>query len=453
MVVHANRRSLARIVSSSGLAATVLMLGGGCSTGGKNDATRVVTAADFAGAPSDAAAITPEPRPAAIEPPAQNAIPDVAVIVGAPAADPFAAAGATAPANGAPPPARVQTYFVDQMVGQINGRPIYASEFFEPMDERLKQDAQKFGEREWLSSTRKLITQALADRLRDDLILAEFQSTITPEQRTGVLTFITNVREGLISGNLGSESLANQRLRESEGLSLDEKVKDITERRFIIEQLRKSIGSRVQVSQRDVELYYEKNADEFSPPPIAEFRIILAPKNDSEKLERIEKALAAGEDFAAVAQRESAYKPDDGNLQKSVIKGRVYTEAQFFGPQPLNEAARALTPGAASSRIDVGTAAYWLKLERIDQPPSKSLYDAQLEIERKLYAEREEEERLRYFDGLLARGSFSDVKDMVERLLIFSAKRYLGAEREGAARRSLATPPAADTAPPASEPK
>lgn len=327
------------------------------------------------------------------------------------------------------PAPRPATHLVDELVGQINGRPIYAHAFFEPMRERLAREAQTMREREWLVSARKQIQQSVADRLRDDLLLAEFQSTLTPEQRLGVLAFVETVREGLISGNLGSESLANQRLREAEGLTLDEKVKDVTERRFILEQLRNSIGNRVQVSFRDVRRAYEQNIEKYRPPPVAVFRIILVPRSDAARVGRIESALAAGEDFTAIAKRESAWKPSEQNLHSVVLKTGSLAEEPIFGPKPLNEAARGLTPGGRTSRVDVDASVYWVLLERIEQPPGKSLYEAQLEIERELLVQREEEERIRYFDGLLSRGSYSDVQKMIEKLLIFAAKEHLGRER------------------------
>ncbi|HVZ92960.1 MAG TPA: peptidyl-prolyl cis-trans isomerase [Phycisphaerales bacterium] len=426
----------------------------GCSSGsggtapGTAEPTRPVSASDFAAAPSDEPA---PPEQAAPSKPthtiseATGGVSDVAVVVGGPTT-PITSPTASASAPGAKPtdvqiPTRSKTFFVDQMVGQINGRPVYAAAFLEPMDARLRQDASKMSSREWLVSTRKLIQQAVADRLRDDLLLAEFQSALTPEMRMGIMAFAQNVREGIISGNFGSESLANQRLREAEGLSLEDKVKDITERRFIIEQLRKAIGSRVHVSYRDIKLYYDQHQDDFLPAPTAVFRIIQASTREEDKIARIEKALASGEDFAAVAHRESAWKPDDENLHRVVLQNHTLEGAAVFGPPALNEAAAKLTPGASTPRVNVGNTAFWIKLERLDQPPGKTLYEAQLEIERRLLAQREDEERLRYFSSLISRGSFSDIQTMIERLLVFAAKKYLGAQEESAARQLMESAP------------
>ncbi len=321
--------------------------------------------------------------------------------------------------------ARERKLLVDRLVGQINGRPVYAYEFFAPMDERLRREASRMPTRDFLAFAKKEIDGALWDKLRDDLLLAEFQSAMTPEQRMGVFAFVEQVRADLISGNLGSESLANNRLREAEGMGLEEKVTDITQRRLILEQLRRAIGNRVNVSYWDVRQYYEQNIDKFVPPPAARFRIIRAPRAEASRVERIESAIAAGEPFEEIARRESTWRPDEGNTQVVTLESRDYASNTFFGPAPLNDAARALKPGEATARIEFGSDAWWIRLDAIDQPPGKSLYEAQGEIERRLRAERQREEEIRYFEQLFRRGSFSDIKSMSAQLLEFAAERYL----------------------------
>lgn len=392
-------------------------------TGASEPASRaVLSAADFQASPSDATAPVPaQPAaPATPRPIAESGPSDVLVITGAP--QPITAA--PSPAKPATPvPASVVQ--VDQMVGQINGRPVYAAEFFEPMDERLAREAARVDDRQFLAFARKEIEAALWDKLRDELLLSEFESSLSPEERVGVLAFVEQVRRDLVSGNFGSEQLASQRLREAEGLGLEEKVEDITQRRFILEQLRKAIGSRVTVSASDIRLYYEQNQDEFSPPPVARFVILRVPTSNADALAQAEAGVASGEPFEALAARLSTWRPDKANAHESTIVKRDYASADFFGPPALNAAARALAPGQVTPRVDVSKEAYWVKLVEIQQEPGKSLYDAQTAIEAKLRAERSRDEETRYFEQLFRRGSFSDVKNMVRTLLEFAADRYI----------------------------
>ena len=369
----------------------------------------------------------------------QNAV-DVVVVMGAPS-NPLAASSASAEAastgatdSGAAPkkvtPARPdERLLVDQLVGQINGRPVFANEFFSTMDARMRQMAREMDDRKWLEQAKKEIDAALWDKLRDQLLLAEFESALTPEQKLGLFAYIASIRSDLISGNLGSEAQANERLLQTEQTDLDTKVADISRQTFIREQLRKAIASRVQVSYWDVRLYYDQHLSEFMPPPIAKFVVIQASLSDEAKIERIEKAMIAGESFREIAARESAWRPSAGNGLETVIKSREYAQERYFGPDTLNYAVEQLSPGGVTDRIDVGGSAWWVMLAEIEQPPGRSLYDVQNEIERRLRSERWREEEIRYFEQLFQRGSFSDVKQMSARLLQFGAERYLIQDR------------------------
>lgn len=396
---------------------------------------RNLTATDFQGeAPAESDDGAPKPAPSIAVGRTPERRDDVIVITGGPAAAPVRAAPTVSlGASGeAPPPSGSERLLVDQMVGQINGRPVFADEFFRPMDARLRSEAARLPPREWVAQTRKDIDAALFDKLRDDLLLAEFQSSLTPEQKMGVLAFIETVRNDLVSGNLGSESIANQRLLESEGQDLESKVEDITQRQFILQQLRTAIGNRVQVSYRDVQLFYEQNIDEFVPDPIARFTLIRAPLTDTARIERIESALASGEPFNEVAARETTFRADTAGALPVTLTTRDYATSTLIALPALNKALLALRPGERTGRVDEQGAAWWGRLNEIEQPAGRSLYEAQLEIEDRLRGQRIREEESRYFTQLFERGSFSDFKEMSRRLLEFAAERYLIVERAGA---------------------
>ena len=195
-----------------GLAPVALV---GCGGGVKEHADPVpVTAADFTAGPDEPAELPQERNQtsrvlATTE--VDQGVKDVVVVTGAP----------LVPANTATTSAKTPIFRelqVDQLVGQINGRPVYADEFFEPMDERLTREAERLNQRDFIAFARKEIEASLWDTLRDELLLSEFQGSLTNEQRLGVLAFIEEVRRDIVSGNLGSEALASQRLREAEGL-------------------------------------------------------------------------------------------------------------------------------------------------------------------------------------------------------------------------------------------
>ncbi len=362
---------------------------------------------------------------------ASGGIDDVMVVVGEPglparrAAEPEAVEAAlegAAPTgtSGASAGARIET-----MIGQINGRPVYASDFFAPMDSRLRAELSKRAPAEWMRYMREQVWNALRDRVRDELLLAEFQASLTPEQKLGVLAFAETLRSGLIRENLGSSELANRRYLEEEGLTLEDKIRLERDKELIRAQIRKVIGDRAYVAWREVVLAYEREEEFFRPPARATFRIVQVPTGDVDRLERVKTALASGESVEAVARRESAFNASDGGLVQVTAPG-VWEEASVFAADELNVAARGLSAGMTSEPFEWSGSMVWLHLETLDRPPAKSLYEAQGEVYDVLRRAQVSKEEARYFDQILSRASVSDLNKMRADLEAIAVERYLG---------------------------
>lgn len=314
---------------------------------------------------------------------------------------------------------------VDRMVGQINGKPIYASEFFRDMDARLRAESQKRGTREWLAFAARQIRDELTSRIRDELLLAEFQSALSPEERQGVLGFLRYLREDVIRRNLGSEAIADTRLQQREGLTLNQYLQREKERRFIAEQVNREISSRVNVSYRDIKSRYERNRDEYEPKPTAVLRIIRVRASNREAHRAVEEALARGVPTDEIARDYGSFNRNENGLRRVTLEKRDIETQEFF-PQPeLDEPTRELSVGETTEPIEYGSNVYWIHLENIDRPESKSLYDVQLQIERELQAEYTLEEQRRYFARVQRRGSYTNFEEMQRQLLLFAAERYL----------------------------
>lgn len=323
-----------------------------------------------------------------------------------------------------------QVYVVDQLVGQINGKPVYASEFFRHSEARYRQKAVEMGgtregQERWLRETRRDIQEALLERVRDEILLAEFRSTLNEEQRRGVLAFIDSIRDDLISGNLGSAALANERLQEEEGLTIDEKVDDMAQQELIYAHISREINRHVRVTDRDVRQYYQQHIDKYQPPPVARLYLISVPTKEAAAIDAVVTGLASGTSPRDLARDPGRFLPEVGGLLESELKNRNYREAQLITNEQLNEAARQLRPGETSERIDLGSTAYWVHLSEIHQPPGRELYDVQLEIRNELRQQRFAEEHERYFKTLLNRANFSDFDEMGNRLFEYAADRFL----------------------------
>lgn len=358
---------------------------------------------------------------------ASKGIADARAVTGEPAASASSAEAAAARKGpGAPAAAASEraSAVVEVLVGQINGRPVYASEFFAPMDARLRAQAKQLTRPRWFDEMRKTVRQALIDKMRDELLLAEFESSLTPEARRGVLAFVNDLRGNVVRGFTGSSDLANRRLLEQEGITLDEKVKMERDRQLIGAQLQKVMGDRAYVSWREVQLAYERDFQAFNPPGKARLRVIQAPMRDAERVQRVRAGLAAGEDFAAIATRESAFNSDKGGLHEVTLEGE-YAETTIFGAAPLNDLARRLTPGQTSEPLEWNNSMFWLRFEGIEKPEGLTLYEAQLQLFRAIQSQRMSEEEIRYFNQLLARSSASDFDQMALRLERLAVERYM----------------------------
>jgi hypothetical protein len=428
------------VVQSGLLGLGVLLAASGCSVIAPRPTTSL-SAADFAAGPGDAEVkVVQQPEkpahtaPAAQQPSAVTAV-DVSQVIGPPRPMDLQP-------NPVPVPAS-ESLVLDSLVGQINGNPVYASKFFRDTNldaslagkvNKLKNDAK------WKVEAREDIRRALLDKVRDELVLAEARASLTPDQKKGLFYFIAQLRDDLISGAGGSEATVDESLREREGKGLDEKVKEDLDTKLVQREIYQRVASKINVSWKDVQLEYERRADEFNPPPKAILRMIWLPADKSELIEQFTTQIAAAGsttgEFKKVAETDgNLFNSGQGGLAERVFKKDQYSSGDFFPAKELNEAARQLSVGGTIGPIQTVGAnpnlkrVAWIHLDSIDTPPPKTLYDVQLSLTRELREKRFKEESQKYLEKILNQGSFSDVKDMTDKLVAIATDRFLITQR------------------------
>ncbi len=315
------------------------------------------------------------------------------------------------------------SYVVDALVGQINGRPVIASEFFEPMAARLQRKAQEASAREWVLFARERIRAELRAQLIDQLLLAEFEASLTQEQKVGLLAFVRNLREDLISGNFGSQARA-ERILEEQGTSFEEKVKEDRDQMIIDQTLRTAVRDKVWVTWREVQQEYERRFDEFNSGGKARIRVIWIPMDDDERKGLIARSIADGDPFEDAALKWSDLRREQGGLFEIELSGDPYKEATLFPNDVLNDAAQQLEVGQTSDILTFNNKLVWIHLEELQQS-SISLQDAQLQIYGELRGRRWSMEQQKYLAQLLERGSVSDLQEMENQLLQYAADRFI----------------------------
>lgn len=318
---------------------------------------------------------------------------------------------------------------IDGVVGQINGKPVYIGEFLGQMESRLRQEVERTrgDRRAWDRVASEVIGAALVDRVRNELLLAEARAMLTPEQRRGVLAFMTNIRENIAARFGGSPELAGERLREAAPelyATLDERVREERDLAMLRMLLDKHVTPRIIVSWRDVQNEYERNIERFQPPPTATVRLIRVPAADETRINAVESALREGRPFAEIASSElnDFLRSAGGRLDPVRIQGSL-PETQLVAFPNVDTAARRLTPGQSAGPIRDGANTYWVLLEEIRQSPGISLEEAQLELQSALRQRRERSEGERFFREIFERGSKTDIEHMAARLLEIAGDR------------------------------
>jgi hypothetical protein len=88
---------------------------------------------------------------------------------------------------------------------------------------------------------------------------------------------------------------------------------------------------------------------------------------------------------------------------------------------------KGLTKGQTSAAFELGMATYWISVIEIDQPPGRSLYDADVQrmLMRELEGRRFGAEAERYASMLRERWVADDINAMRRRLMTIANERYL----------------------------
>jgi len=329
--------------------------------------------------------------------------------------------------SGASPSAVESAALLDVKIGDINGRPIFASEFFEDMEERLIAESRLKPRRQWLEDTSDRISEKLGNIIAGELLRAEALESLPQEQReAGLGRVMARERAAIQSRAGGSLTQAQRELMEREGITLEEYLTQFQDRSLVnlsLQQMRQS----VQVSGRDIRNYYERNYDDFNPKPSARFREIVVLSANAQAQAAVSAALASGTPFEEVAAgplNTSTFRAQGG--QRVVEFDGEYGQANLLNNEALNRAAWGLEPGEWTGPVSYGQGGVltaWIYLERLTTS-GRSLYEAQIEIAADL-RDRETMQKFREtIERLSERASFTSEQQMVQRLLAIAMERY-----------------------------
>lgn len=315
-------------------------------------------------------------------------------------------------------------YTIDAMVGQVNGRPVYANEIFKMIGvEQLTRLGEQRPRPEFRAELQKLITNTLRSHVTDSLIYADADRNLSKQERSGILVLLERQRQTLISEwGGGVPKLANEKMQRELGYGLEQELEYFRQRVMVSKYRRERIQPKVIVTRREIERYYEDNKDKYQKYPTVTLRLILI--RDEDKVKGAVEALKGGEDFEAVAKEYSDYKASSGGLRDPDELKSPLSSYNELAWEPVNEAVRGLKEGEYAGPIETESGMVLVKVDELDeveQKPMKAIYK---QIERELYGSKFNYESRKYLANLLRKGNFSPIDEMVNSLVEVGMSRF-----------------------------
>ena len=315
-----------------------------------------------------------------------------------------------------------ETVVVDSLVGHVNGRPVFADDFLEPIEDRLLRAAEETSGVERQQVFRVIINDWLQDVVTNELLLAEAEASLSFDEQRGLFAWLRMMYDEEIRRGGGTRSGAERR-RQQSGENLDEYLggqKDMV----LIHQLQQSkIQPRVIVSWRDIEREYKRRFEEFNPlATVTLARIRLNPVTQAALVNDVKARLAAGEAFAEIAE-ELGYA--DGGVWETFDMGPGgITDIEVS--DAMKRALEGLEQGDTSEPFALGSGLLWLHVVEMQRPGGRSIYEpaVQLGLRNSIRARRANVEWFRYVNSLLERGVYDELEDMAERLYQIAMLRY-----------------------------
>lgn len=312
---------------------------------------------------------------------------------------------------------------VEGLVGQVNGRPVFADAFFNPIEDQLIAIAAMPDRVEARRALVTVVSRQFQEVVESELILAEAESRLSPEQQEGLFAWIRSLQEETIAQRGGSRAEAERSLASEDSMSLDDFLQMERDKALVRRLLSQRIEPRTIVSWRDVVQEYERRKGEFNPPPAIKIgRIRLDTANEAESIAKVRALLAEGKGFADIAR--TLNLPEGGfwnryELPANGIEGLELSEA-------IKQRLDGLKVDQVSEPIEARGFVSWLAIMEVETQQQRSLYDreVQLALESELRGRRRIIERDRYIETLRSRWVTDDIQEMESRLVEIALQRY-----------------------------
>ncbi len=347
---------------------------------------------------------------------------------------------------------------VEALVGQVNGRPIYANTVLEPIADQIEAVASKMSRSELADEIRNALyseQERMGTTLRSgrvyelvitDLLLSEALAGMSEAQSYGLMGIVAQMKSDLASTRGGSESAMRAELEDQLGVSVDEFLKFQRDQILIDALYRQKIWPRVNITWRDIQREFEQ---------VSLIREVV--EEDVERTDAILVALRQGLPLRAIDEAKGSVsigmireKTEDGRVEEikeAFNEGFGFSEvAEMFGfPnqgrwQDFELGIGGLKDIQVSSKIkeqlidhaegefikpfELGSSTVWLSILEVQKPISLYNRRVQIELNNALRFVTFNREKNRYIESLWGEGSLDEVKSMAERVANIAVRRY-----------------------------
>ena len=338
---------------------------------------------------------------------------------------------------------------VEALVGQVNGRPVYANAVLEPLSDQLEAHAKTMSR----SATLELVLGEMYKVVKNDLLLSEARSGMTREQEYGLFAVIGQMRSDLASAQGGSQTKMRQDIEQHSGVSV-ERFLEFQRDLILIEALdRQEIWPKVNVTWRDIQREFQQvSLGEFIPagkPDDARTDAVLlglqkgiplssieAAKGsvtiekiqlslDDPRVEEIKQGFASGLAFADVVELMQIPTVERGNgyWSKTFEMGRGGV-ADIDVADMIKSKLVGAKVGDVLPPTQLRTTMLWVSIAQKQKPISLYNRRIQIALRNALRWVQFNREKNRFVQSLWGDGSIHEVKAMAERVTNIAVRRY-----------------------------
>lgn len=287
---------------------------------------------------------------------------------------------------------------LDHVVAVVNDEAITLSEIQEegqPVVRKIFQD--------FVGPERDRRLEEAEKWLMEDLINRRLMIQVA--KREGMLPSAAEINgalEEIKRNNNATDDAQFRAMLKAEGMTVEQVRRNIGERLAIGRLLARQVRSTIIIGEDELTKYYEANQEKFKRNPRAEIRYIIFPVppggGEGPVRARAEEArarIAAGEDFAQVAQQIASSGAGQGGDLMTVHRGELAPE--------IEAAAFGTPPGGVSPLIRTPAGWYLIQVERVLADPVAPFAEARDAIRDELFQEKFEVKRKEWLANLRAK--------------------------------------------------